>query len=125
MKRPMASFDVWDIVKVPFPYTNRPVRQHRPALVVARYSSAAAPALCWVLMITSASHRRWDGDIEIVDAATAGLPAPSIVRCAKIATIEGAEAERIGALPVALRPMVSHIVAGMLAAHQETVIVPD
>jgi mRNA interferase MazF len=69
-------------------------------------------------MITSASHRRWDGDIEIVDAATAGLPAPSIVRCAKIATIEMAEAERIGALPAPLRPAVSHIVAGVLAAHR-------
>jgi mRNA interferase MazF len=121
----MPSFDIWDIVKVPFPYTNRPVRQHRPALVVARYSSAGAPALCWVLMITSASHRRWDGDIEIADAAMSGLPAPSIVRCAKIATIETAEAERIGALPATLRPMVSHIVVGMVAAHQETMIVPD
>jgi mRNA interferase MazF len=76
-------------------------------------------------MIASASHRRWDGHIEIVDAATAGLPAPSIVRCAKIATIETAGAERIGALPAALRPMISHIVAGMLVPHQETMIVPD
>ncbi len=121
----MASFDIWDIVKVPFPYTNRPVRQHRPALVVARYSSAGAPALCWVLMITTVSHRRCDGDIEIADLAMAGLPAPSIVRCTKIATIETAEAARIGALPAALRPMVSHILTGMLAVHQETVIVPD
>jgi mRNA interferase MazF len=121
----MASFDIWDIVKVPFPYTNRPVRQHRPALVIARYSSAGAPALCWVLMITSASHRRWDGDIEIADTAMAGLPALSIVRCVKIATIEAAEVERIGALPAALRPMVSHVVAGLLAAHRETMIVPD
>jgi len=114
----MANFnlDIWDIVKVPFPYTNRPVRQHRPALVVARYSSAGAPALCWVLMITSASHRRWDGDIEIADTAMAGLPAPSIVRCAKIATIEMAEAKGLGVLPPELRTMVSHIVAGMIAS---------
>ena len=121
----MASFEIWDIVKVPFPYTNRPVRQHRPALVVARYSGAGAPALCWVLMITSASHRRWDGDIEIADTAMAGLPAPSIVRCAKIATIETAEAERIGVLPPGSRTSVSHIVASLLATHQTGVIVPD
>jgi mRNA interferase MazF len=110
----MANFDVWDVVKVPFPYSNRPVRQHRPALVIARYFSAGAPALCWVLMITSASHRRWDGDIEIADAAMAGLPAPSIVRCAKIATIETAEAETIGRLPSGLRPLVRDVLAGML-----------
>jgi mRNA interferase MazF len=121
----MASFDIWDIVKVPFPYTNRPIRQHRPALVVALYSGSGVPALCWVLMITSASHRRWDGDIEIADPAVAGLPAPSIARCAKIATIETAEAERIGVLPPGLRTSVSHIVASMLATHRESGIVPD
>ena len=27
----MPSFEVWDILKVPFPYTDRPVRQRRPA----------------------------------------------------------------------------------------------
>jgi mRNA interferase MazF len=31
MSGPMPSFDI----KVPFPYTDRPIRQHRPALVVA------------------------------------------------------------------------------------------
>jgi mRNA interferase MazF len=29
----MPGFEVWDIVKVPFPFTNRPVQQFRPALV--------------------------------------------------------------------------------------------
>jgi mRNA interferase MazF len=69
-------------------------------------------------MITSASHRRWDGDIEIADTAAAGLPAPSVVRCAKIATIEAAEAEPIGVLPEELRSMVSHILGGVLATSQ-------
>jgi hypothetical protein len=31
----MPGFRVWDVVKVPFPCTSRPVRQRRPALVVA------------------------------------------------------------------------------------------
>ena len=31
----MATFKPWEVVKVPFPYTDRPVRQHRPALVIA------------------------------------------------------------------------------------------
>jgi mRNA interferase MazF len=29
----MPGFDAGTIVRVPFPYTHRPVRQHRPALV--------------------------------------------------------------------------------------------
>ncbi|NHO43383.1 type II toxin-antitoxin system PemK/MazF family toxin, partial [Acetobacter fabarum] len=54
----MPGFEVWDLIKVPFPYTNRPVRQHRPALVVRVVQSAGAPDLLWVLMVTSSAHRR-------------------------------------------------------------------
>lgn len=112
---PTASSEVWDVIKVPFPYTNRPVQQYRPALVVARHRQPGSPALLWVLMITSASHRRWSGDIGISDLPMAGLPAASIIRSAKIATIEAAEAERIGCLPDADRAAVRGQIAGMLA----------
>lgn len=94
----MADFDVWDVVKVPFPYTDRPVRQRRPALVVATADLQRDHGLIWVLMITSAENRAWPGDVGIIDLATTGLPAPSVVRTAKIATIEASEAERIGTL---------------------------
>jgi mRNA interferase MazF len=49
-------------------------------------------------MITSADHRRWIGDIDISDQVTAGLPSASIVRSAKIATIEAGDADRLGVL---------------------------
>ena len=94
----MRSFDVWDIVRVPFPYTARPILQHRPALVVSSDAVVGPPGMLWVLMITSAENRRWPGDVDIVDFREAGLPAPSMVRTAKIATIEAAEADRLGAL---------------------------
>ncbi|MDR3533387.1 MAG: type II toxin-antitoxin system PemK/MazF family toxin [Rhodopila sp.] len=110
----MASFEVWDVVKVPFPYTNRPIQQHRPALVIAHHSYAGSPALLWVLMITSASHRRWAGDIPISDLSMAGLPAASIVRSAKIATIEALDAERIGCLPASDCSAVRRELAGLI-----------
>jgi mRNA interferase MazF len=94
----MPSFDVWDVVRVPFPYTARPILQHRPALVVSLGIIGGPPGLAWVLMITSAENRRWPGDVEIADLGSAGLPAPSVVRTAKIATIETAEANRLGTL---------------------------
>ncbi|MDA8232005.1 MAG: type II toxin-antitoxin system PemK/MazF family toxin [Magnetospirillum sp.] len=99
----MAAFDAWDVVKVPFPYTDRPVRQRRPALVVAANGIQEAHGLLWVLMITSAENRGWPGDVEVSDLAAAGLPAPSVVRTAKIATIEARDAERIGSLAAADR----------------------
>lgn len=95
----MPDFRVWDVVKVPFPYTNRPVQQRRPALVVACQGGGAMPALLWVLMITSAAHRRWPHDVAISDTVEAGLPAPSIVRSTKIATMEADDAEWAGRLP--------------------------
>ena len=95
----MATFDVWDIVKVPFPYTDRPVRQRRPALVIAAGDLQASHGLLWLAMITSAANRFWPGDVAISDLGGAGLPAPSIVRPAKIATIEARDAERLGASP--------------------------
>ena len=99
----MAIFEVWDIVKVPFPYTDRPVRQRRPALVVAAGEIEAAHGLLWLVMITSADNRGWPGDVGISDLGTAGLPAPSIVRPAKIATVDARDAQRLGTLPGADR----------------------
>lgn len=112
--------DIRDIVKCPFPYANRPVLQRRPALVVSDHAAAGAPALLWVLMVTSATHRRWDGDIEIDDLADAGLPSGSIVRSAEIATIEAADAVAIGRLSLAdqatVRSVIRQIVEPMLSA---------
>ncbi len=62
-------------------------------------STPGAPDLLWLLMVTSAANRGWPGDVAVSDLHAAGLPAPSVVRSAKIATIEAGDAERIGHLP--------------------------
>jgi mRNA interferase MazF len=116
----MASFEVWDVVKVAYPYADRPVRQHRPALIVAQHIAAASPALLWVLMITSAVHRRWPGDIEISDVTKAGLPVASIVRSAKIAKIEAVSALRIGCLSQLDRATARNEIAARVAGALET-----
>lgn len=103
----MASFSVWDVVRVPFPYTDRPVRQRRPALVVACDDLERERGLLWVVMITSAENRGWPEDVAISDQTLAGLPVASLVRCAKIATIEARDADTIGTLPPADRTAVS------------------
>ena len=47
-------------------------------------------------MITAAENRPWTGDVAIPDFAAAGLPIPSVIRTAKIATIDLARAEARG-----------------------------
>lgn len=93
----MLTFKQGDIVRVPFPYTDRETRQHRPALVISDGSIGEDGRLLWVVMITSAENRRWPGDQEIgPDYQKVGLPAPSIIRPTKVATIETRDAEPIG-----------------------------
>ena len=84
------------MVSVPFPYTNRPVVQRRPALVINVIDRPGPPALLWVLMITGASHRVWPGDVPVSEPV--GLSIPSIVRTAKIATVEATDATKVGRL---------------------------
>ncbi len=98
----MAIFDQGDVIKVPFPYIDRPTRQSRPALVVSVGGLEDAHGLLWVVMITSAENRGWPGDVPVSNLATAGLPVPSVIRTAKIATIEAADATRLGKVPAAL-----------------------
>jgi mRNA interferase MazF len=95
----MPSFEQGDVVRVPFPYTDRSTRQRRPALVVSRQSLGEGGRLLWVAMITSAENRAWPDDVAFGDTyASAGLPAPSVIRPCKLATIENDHAERIGRL---------------------------
>jgi mRNA interferase MazF len=94
----MAGFKQGDVVRVPFPYTNRETTQHRPAVVVSDGALGGDGLLLWVAMITSAQNRRWPGDVAVEDLAAAGLPAPSVVRTLKIATIEASRAEPVGRL---------------------------
>ena len=95
----MPLFERGTIVRVPFPYTDRETRQHRPALVISDGAIGDRGGLLWVLMITSAANRRWAGDIAILeDFRDCGLPVPSLIRTAKIATIDAAAAEPLGRL---------------------------
>jgi len=82
------------VVKVPFPHTDRSTRQSRPALVVSTPSLEESHRLLWVVMITSAENRGWAGDVPVSDLALAGLPAPSVIRTAKIAIIDAVDATR-------------------------------
>lgn len=98
----MPSFEAGDVIKVPFPYTDRATRQRRPALVVSTSRLKDDHGLLWVLMITSAENRGWPGDVAITALTKAGLPASSVIRTAKIATIETRDAEPLGKVSAAL-----------------------
>jgi mRNA interferase MazF len=77
----MAAFERFDVVRVPFPFTDRHAEKNRPALVISDATAFNRPAGHSVMaMITSASHAPWPLDVTIGDLESAGLPAASIVR---------------------------------------------
>jgi mRNA interferase MazF len=98
----MPSFKQGDVIKVPFSYTDRATRQSRPALVVSVGGIEANHHLLWVAMITSAENRGWPGDVTISNLEEAELPAPSVIRTAKIATIEVSDATKLGKISASL-----------------------
>jgi len=76
-----VAFEQWQVVVVPFPFTDRPVRRRRPALVVSRQEALGNPIGHSVLaMITTKIDPPWPGDTPLEDTAEAGLPAASTVR---------------------------------------------
>jgi len=74
-----VTCDVWQVVVVPFPFTDRASTKRRPALVLSGrpFNRSGHSVLA---MITSASHLPWPGDTPIRSLEHAGLTAPSLVR---------------------------------------------
>ena len=88
MKRRIVTYNAFDIVRVPFPFTDRQATKNRPALVLSNAKSFNKPSGHSVMaMITSADHLPWPLDCAIKDLSSAGLPAASIVRF-KLFTID-------------------------------------
>lgn len=75
------TYEAFDVVVVPFPFTDRATSKRRPALVLSdaqRFNRPVGQAV--LAMITSSKNSDWPLDSEIQDLDTAGLPSPSIVR---------------------------------------------
>ncbi len=82
-----------DIVVVPFPYSDQLAEKRRPALVVSG-SKFNGSGLLWVVMITSKVESS-PPDVVHFDHGKAGLSKPSVVRVAKLATIEASRVLRV------------------------------
>jgi len=81
MKRHTVTYKAFDVVVVPFPFTDRETTKRRPALVLSDAKNFNQPVGQSVLaMITSASHSAWSLDINITDIDAAGLTSASVIR---------------------------------------------
>jgi mRNA interferase MazF len=70
----------FDIVVVPFPFTDREATKRRPAVVISSHGFNAASDHAVLAMVTSANQSSWPADIPVHDLASAGLSSPCVVR---------------------------------------------
>lgn len=70
----------FDVVVVPFPFTDRTASKRRPALVLSSSAFNQKAEHSVLAMITSAGQSGWPGDHVVEDLDTAGLPAECLVR---------------------------------------------
>ncbi len=73
------GFEQFDVVRVPFPFTDRTATKNRPALVLSQSDFNNAADHSVLVMITSAVND-WPLDCPIQDIQAAGLPVPSKIR---------------------------------------------
>jgi len=81
--------DPYDVVEVPFPFSDSQQRKIRKALVLSNRSYNDANQASILAMITSARAGSWLGDVPVSDLKTAGLKKSCVVRL-KIFTLDNA-----------------------------------
>lgn len=98
-------YEPWDILLVPFPFTDKVERKRRPAVVLSTRDYNETGFVI-VAMITTARRLEWPSDTPITDLAQAGLPRASVVRLSlstldtflvqgKLGCLAGVDRERV------------------------------
>jgi mRNA interferase MazF len=76
-----VGFERFDVVRVPFPFTDRQATKNRPALILSdgpQFNGVVGHSV--MATITSAGHDSWPLDCAITNLPAAGLPVASVVR---------------------------------------------
>jgi mRNA interferase MazF len=99
MRRHIVIYDLFDVVVVPYPFTDKKGIKRRPALICSdaeHFNDQIGHSV--MAMITSAKNAPWPLDVPITDLKTAGLPNSSKIRM-KLFTLDHRHViEKIGVL---------------------------
>ena len=98
-------YEPWDILLVPFPFTDKVERKRRPTVVLSTRDYNETGFVI-VAMITTARRLDWPSDTPITDLTQAGLPRASVVRLSlstldtflvqgKLGRLAGVDRERV------------------------------
>lgn len=102
----------WDVVVLPFPYSDRLAEKRRPSVVVSKPEVTETYGIVWVAMITSARNAGWRCDVDIRDLEGTGLSHTSVIRPVKLATVDARRIIRVaGAIGLREQAAVSQVLA--------------
>ncbi|MGI9166540.1 MAG: type II toxin-antitoxin system PemK/MazF family toxin [Pyrinomonadaceae bacterium] len=73
------NYKQWDVVVVPFPFSNQPGTKRRPALVLSDHDFNIRGHTV-LAMLTTSGRRSWPGDVTLSDHTAAGLHLGCIAR---------------------------------------------
>ncbi len=88
----------FDVVVVPFPFSDLPKSKKRKALVISNKSFNKANESSVLLMITSALKSKWLHDVAVSSLTEAGLNKDCVVRLKAFTLDNGLLLERVGRL---------------------------
>lgn len=113
------TYKKYDVVTVPFPFTDSAMQKRRPALVLSDHTAFNAKIGHSVMaMITSEKNPAWPLDARIADLSQAGLPAPSVVRMKLFTLDHRFVVAKVGALSSADRLLVNDALDALLAVRK-------
>lgn len=122
----MATCEQFDVVVVPFPFTDSARAKRRPALVISRAAALGGTIGHSVLaMITSAANSPWPLDVPLSDLGLAGLPAPSVVRMKLFTLDHRFVLRKAGALSPADASRVSQALRQLFGARSVEIVPPS
>jgi len=71
-----SRFKQWDVVVVPFPYSDEPSDKVRPAVVLSSPQHVQRTGVCYLAMVTSAANAGWPGDVPVSNLRGGGSQCP-------------------------------------------------
>lgn len=88
----------FDVVVVPFPFSDSPQVKQRKAFVLTRSDFQRGSKTLVMAMLTSAHASAWPGDVPIADLEPAGLRKSCVARLKLFTLDEALLLERVGTL---------------------------
>lgn len=95
---PGGTFESFEVVIVPFPFTDRAAAKRRPALIVSGRGFNDSHDHLILAMITSAQGSDWPSDVPLTDWRAARLSVPCRVRFKLFTLVKALIVGRVGFL---------------------------